>query len=119
MFLPAGDLPPMRSRLPAPQALGRISKLWETVADAALRRPGAVQARHEPRSGPVRPLDAGGVVAARQPLPTTSGGAPSPQFIPKSIASGYSLANVLGPPSHTAGGHSGFDSPGAMCSGRP
>ncbi len=50
-------------------AYGRISKLLETVADAALRRPRAVQARHEPRSGPVRPLDAGGVVAARQPLP--------------------------------------------------
>ena len=50
-----------------------ISKLLETVADAALRRPRAVQARREPRSGPVRPLDAGGVVAARQPLPTTSG----------------------------------------------
>ncbi len=33
----------------------RISKLLETVADAALRRPRAVQARHEPRSGPVKP----------------------------------------------------------------
>ncbi len=49
-----------------------ISKLLETVADAALRRPRAVQARHVQRSGPVRPLDAGGVVAARLPLPTTS-----------------------------------------------
>ena len=46
---------------------GCIPKLLEKVADAALRRPSAVQARHEPRSGPVRPLDAGGVVAARQP----------------------------------------------------
>ena len=45
----------------------RIPMLLEKVADAALRCPRAVQARHEPRSGPVRPLDAGGVVAARQP----------------------------------------------------
>ncbi len=50
-----------------------IPKLLEKVADAAPRRPRAVLARHELRSGPILPLDAGAVVAARQPATNNFG----------------------------------------------
>ena len=62
----SGPMPPQTGfdpRVLWPRAGGLASpcipKLLEKVADAALRRPRAVQARHEPRCGPCTPAERG------------------------------------------------------------